>query len=210
MTSARLHRPRSAGFTLFEMIVVVVITGLMGAVLMQGFGIILATRLSVTNTIADLQETVLSQNILVDPLRGILPDYKNNPNQFRGQARTLGGQTLRPLLSAPGSPTPFTMTLDYDSSADATALIYEEPGRPKTELARWSGNSQAFKYRDLTGPWVPAWPPQASTSQTPFLIWLDTGGPTLAPLIASVAGPHDRVTRLEDSPFANAAAPFDN
>ena len=194
------------GFTLFEMIVVIVITGLMGAVLMQGFSIVLATRLSVTSTIADLQTIVINQNIPVDPLRGILPDYRNNPNQFKGQARTMSGQTLRPLLSPGGAPTPFKMSLDYEAGSNQTVLTYEEPGLAKTELARWPGSGQSFKYRDISGDWQASWPPQASTSQTPWLIWIDTGSDVanMTPLIAAVSGPHDRVTRLEDSPFASS------
>ena len=199
-------RRSGRGFTLFEMIVVVMITGLIGAVLMQGFGIVLATRLSVTNTIANLQSIILNKNIPIDPLRGLLPDYKKNPNQFRGQARALSGQTLRPLLSPAGAPTAFKMTMDYDTVHDTTTLIYEEPGRTKAELAHWPGSDQSFKYRDLGGNWVPAWPPQASTSQTPWLIWIDIGG-SAAPLIAAVAGPHDRITRMEDSPFPNSFSP---
>lgn len=194
------------GFTLFEMIVVIVITGLMAAVLMQGLGLVLRTRLSVTNTISDLQTVVIAQNIPVDPLRGVVPDYTNNPNTFQGQPRAISGQTLRPLLSPGGAPTPFKMTMEYDGGSNQTVLTYEEPGRPKTELARWPGNQQSFKYRDVTGTWQPSWPPQASTSQTPWLIWIDTGA-IAAPLIAAVSGPHDRVTRLEDSPFASAISP---
>jgi prepilin-type N-terminal cleavage/methylation domain-containing protein len=196
----------SRGFTLFEMIVVIVITGLMAAVLLQGLSMVLRTRLSVSSTIADLQTVVVGQNVPVDPLRGILPDYSNNPNQFKGQARTMSGQTLRPLLSPPGAPTPFKMSLDYDGGSNQTVLTYEEPGRAKTELARWPGSDQSFKYRDVSGDWQSSWPPQASTSQTPWLIWIDTG-PTAAPLVAAVSGPHDRVTRLEDSPFASAISP---
>lgn len=202
MTPAFQHRVTAGGFTLFEMLVVLVITGLMGAVLMQGFGIILATRMSVSNTISNLQQVVLSQNIIVDPLRGVLPDYENNPNQFRGRSRNLSGQTLRPLLSRSGAPTPFKMTLDYDPSSGDTTLVYEEPGRPKSELARWAGINAEFKYRDITGVWASNWPPPAGTPQTPWLIWIDIG-PSLAPLIASVDGPHTRVTRAEDLPFMN-------
>jgi prepilin-type N-terminal cleavage/methylation domain-containing protein len=199
MSRRYLTRKRQSGFTLFEMLVVLVISGLIGAVLTQGFGLILTVRLSVANKIENLQEVVLNQNIAVDPLRGILPDYRTSPNPFRGQMRTLSGQTLRPLLSPPGAPTPFQMTLDYDSSSDFTLLIYEEPGRPKATVARWKGANATFKYRDLEGAWEPVWPPQASTSQTPWLIWIDIG-PTEAPLIASVSGPHQRVTRLQDMP----------
>ena len=204
-----MQHPHTKGFTLFEMIVVFVITGLMSAVIMQGFSIVLASRLSVSSAIENLQQVVLGQNIPVDPLRGLLPDYRNNPHQFRGQARTLTGQTMRPLLSPHGAPTPFTMTMEYDGSTNLTTLIYEEMGRPKTALAQWSGNGQSFKYRDLTGPWEVTWPPLASTSQTPWMVWIDIG-PSFAPLVAAVAGPHDRVTRLEDMPagFGGPVSPF--
>ena len=190
----------AAGFTLFEMIVVLVISSLMAAVLMQGFGAVLSTRLSVSNAIDDLQETVLVQNILVDPLRGVIPDHSEGANEFRGQPRTLSGQTLRPLLSALGAPTPFKMTLDYDQSRDATILVYEESGRPKVEIGRWSGNSPTFKYRDSVGSWEENWPTETSRSQTPWLIYLDVG-PTLIPLVAAVSGPHQRVPRPQDLPF---------
>lgn len=194
------------GFTLFEMIVVMVISSLMAAVLMQGFSMVLGTRLSVNNTIADLQRVVISQNVPVDPLRGILPDYKDNPYQFRGQPRTMSGQTLRPLLSPVGAPTPFTMALEFDGGTNQTVLTYEEPGRTKTEIGRWPGSESSFKYRDISGAWQSSWPPQASTSQTPWLIWVDIGTAT-TPLIAAVSGPHTRATRLEDSPFAGSMSP---
>ncbi len=202
------RRSTTKGFTLFEMIVVFVITGLMSAVVMQGFSIVLASRLSVSNAIENLRQVVLGQNIPIDPLRGLLPDYNNNPNKFRGQARTLTGQTMRPLLSPPGAPTPFTMTMEYEAGTNLTTLMYQETGRPKTALAQWPGNGQSFKYRDLTGPWESVWPPPASTSQTPWMVWIDIG-PTFAPLVAAVGGSHDRVTRLEDMPmFGTTPSPF--
>jgi len=195
------------GFTLFEVLVVLVITGLMGAVLMQGFSIVLGTRLTVNATIENLQETILTKNIPLDPLRGLLPDYTSNPNQFSGQARTLSGQTLRPLLSPHGAPTPFKMSMDFDSGRNITTLVYEEPGRGRASLAQWAGSTQSFKYRDIEGVWQPVWPPPTSVSQTPWLILIDAG-PSIAPLIASVSGPHDRVQRLQDSPFAPTPSPF--
>jgi len=203
-------RPYSSaqeGFTLFEVLVVLVITSLMGAVLLQGFSIVLGTRLTVNDTITNLQETILNKNIPLDPLRGLLPDYTSNPNQFSGQGRALSGQTLRPLLSPHGAPTPFKMTMDFDAGRNTTTLVYEEPGRGQVPIAQWPGGSQSFKYRDIEGVWQPVWPPPASVSQTPWLIWIDAG-PTDAPLIASVSGPHDRVQRLQDSPFAPTPSPF--
>lgn len=203
----RFYPTLCKGFTLFEVLVVLVITGLMGAVLMQGFSIVLGTRLRVNDTITNLQETILNKNIPLDPLRGLLPDYTSNPNQFSGQGRALSGQTLRPLLSPHGAPTPFKMTMDFDAGRNTTTLVYEEPGRGKVSIAQWPGANQSFKYRDIEGVWQPVWPPPATVSQTPWLILIDTG-PTDAPLIAAIFGPHDRIQRLQDSPFASAPSPF--
>lgn len=198
-----------AGFTLLEVIVVLVITGLVSALLIQGLGGLLATRLTVANAIDNLDALVMTRNIVLEPLRGIIPDQKDGPNEFRGQPRTLKGRTLRSLQSTAGAPVPFKMTLEFDQDRGVTVLTYEEPGRTATELARWVGNMPEFKYRDLTGPWETNWPSPRSTTQIPWLIFVDTGE-TLVPLIAYVAGSHERVVRPQDLPFATGVPALAN
>jgi prepilin-type N-terminal cleavage/methylation domain-containing protein len=195
------------GFTLFEVLVVMVITGMISAVLMQGFSIVLNTRLSVADKISNLQGVVVSQSVITEPIRGIVPDDTKDPVPFKGQARMLSGRTVRPLLSPPGVPTFFTLSLENESGG--TKLVYEERGMPKTDLAHWPGNGPTFKYRDFNGSWLSAWPPTGSVSQTPWLIWID-GGPTLAPLVVSLLGSHRPATRFEDLPFVNKSSPFSN
>ncbi|MBY0510771.1 MAG: prepilin-type N-terminal cleavage/methylation domain-containing protein [Rhodospirillaceae bacterium] len=206
-TTSSLQFPDSAsarGFTLFEVLVVLVITGMISAVLMQGFSIVLRTRLSVADKIGDLQSVVVNQSIVTEPIRGIVPDESKDPTPFSGQARGLSGRTVRPLLSPPGVPTFFTLTLE--NAPGGTKLVYEEKGMPKADLAHWPGNGPTFKYRDFKGSWLSAWPPPGSVSQTPWLIWID-GGPTLAPLMISLQGSHRPATRFEDLPFVNRS-PF--
>jgi prepilin-type N-terminal cleavage/methylation domain-containing protein len=191
------------GFTLFEVLVVLVITGMVGAILTQGFGIVLSTRLSVADAIGNMQGVVLRQSIITEPLRGIVPDESKTPIPFKGQPRMLSGRTVRGLLSPPGVPTIFTLTLE--SASGGTKLVYEEAGMPKTDIAYWPGRTPSFKYRDFNGAWLDVWPPPGSVSQTPWLIQLE-GAPTAVPLVVSVLGSHRAVTRIEDIPFINPAA----
>ncbi len=193
------------GFTLFEVLVVLVITGMISAVLMQGFSIVLGTRLSVADKIGDLQSLVISQNVVTEPIRGIVPDDSKEPKVFNGQARMLSGRTVRPLLSPPGIPTSFTLTLENETGG--TKLVYEERGMPKADIAHWQGNAPTFKYRDFKGGWLSSWPPLGTVSQTPWLIWIDTG-PTSAPLIISLLGSHRPAVRLEDLQFVTPSSPF--
>jgi prepilin-type N-terminal cleavage/methylation domain-containing protein len=192
------------GFTLFEVLVVMVITGMISAVLMQGFGIVLSTRLTVGNKLVDLQSIVVNQSVITEPLRGIVPDDTKDPIPFKGQPLTLSGRTVHALLSAPGIPTDFTLT--FENELAGSKLVYEEKGRPKVDLAHWPGGNPTFKYRDFSGNWLSTWPPQGTVSQTPWLIWID-GGSTLAPLVVAVQGPHRPQVRMEDLPFANSS-PF--
>ena len=191
------------GFTLFEVLVVLVITGMVGAILMQGFSIVLSTRLSVAEAIGNMQGVVLKQSIITEPLRGIVPDESNMPVPFKGQSRMLSGRTVRGLMSPPGVPTFFVLSLE--NASGGTKLVYEETGMPKTDIAYWSGRAPSFKYRDFNGGWLDVWPPPGSVSQTPWLIQLD-GAPTGAPLVISVLGSHRAIMRLEDLPFANPSA----
>src|SRR5262245_35439863 len=102
---SRTHQ--AAGFTLLEALVVMVITSLVSVVLVQGFGLILSARASVETKLVDVDHAILQNNILLEPLRGIVPDYPNQPNVFAGSATTLQALTTRPLQGRTGTPVGF-------------------------------------------------------------------------------------------------------
>ena len=201
---------RTAGFTLLEALVVLVITSLVSVVMVQGFGLMLAARTSVETKLVEADQFILQSSLLLEPLRGVVPDYAERPNVFAGAARTLHGLTVRPLRERPGSPVGFAMTLDYKADSDETLVTYTEQGSPPVVIGRWPGNAGAFFYRDRTGGWASVWPPPAAvpndTVQTPWLIRLEIGGDAASSLIASVNGAHRRAQRLMDSPFATPPA----
>jgi hypothetical protein len=202
-------RPRreSAGFTLLEALVVLVITALVSVVLVQGLGLVLSARTSVENKLVDADQFILQRSVLLDPLRGVIPDYPDRPNVFNGQPRQVHAFTIRPLEERLGSPVGFTMTIDYDSGVDETFVTYQEQGAEKLVVARWPGNTGNFYYRDRVGEWVASWPPAGLASdqvpQTPWLIRVEMGTGVPSSLIASVDGAHRRPYRLIDTPFVN-------
>ena len=85
--------------------------------------------------------------------------------------------------------------------------MYQEDGRDPIELMSWKGSTGAFSYRDRTGAGPDVWPVTANTasSQTPWVIRLETGNDETPTLVASVAGTHRRVLRMTDS-FAGPPA----
>jgi len=201
-------RHSALGFTLLETLVVLVITALVSVVLVQGMGLVLSARTSVESKLVDADQFILQRNVLLDPLRGVVPDYPDRPNIFSGQLRQVKGFTVKPLQERLGSPVGFIMTMDYDSSLDETFVTYREQGTEPLVVARWPGNVGAFYYRDRIGEWNEAWPPAGMAAdtvpQTPWLIRVEMGEGVPSSLIASVDGAHRRPYRLQDTPFFNA------
>ena len=187
------------GFTLFEVIVVLVITGLISVVLIQGLGLVLSARATFAGKIIDLDQAVLHRNLVLEPLRGVVPDYPERPNVFAGTAQRVHALTVRPLEERTGTPTGFTLSLDYDSGRGETVATYQEDGRDPVELLSWKGKSGAFSYHDRSGAWTDIWPADGAPSQTPWIIRLETGTADTPTLVASVAGSHRRQLRMQDT-----------
>ena len=195
----------TGGFTLLEVLVVLVITSLISVVLVQGFSLILSARNSVQNKIVGLEQVILKQNVFLEPLKGILPDYSDRPNVFGGEPQAVRGLTIRPLQSRIGTPVGFYMSMDYDAQRDETELVYEENGLPPQSLGRWAGSEGKFLYRDRIGKWLDTWPPNPDVTQTPWLIQLVMGSGFPSSLIVSLNGPHQRTLRFQDLPFGSTA-----
>jgi general secretion pathway protein J len=195
----------NAGFTLLEVIVVLVITSLISVVLIQGLGLVLGVRTRVAANILDLDLIVLHRNLVLEPLRGTVPDYPNHPFKFSGSGQRVRALTVRALEERVGTPTGYTMTLDYDSGRGETVVMYEEDGHEPIELMSWKGNSGAFSYRDRGGDWLEKWPTGAPASQTPWVIRLEPGDQATPTLVASLAGTHKRQLRMMDGAVEDPA-----
>lgn len=192
--------PNSRGFTLLEAIVVLVITSLVAAVAIQGFGIVLGSRVSMAAAVDRMVPALLARNLVADPLSGIIPDYKERNFVFSGARQRLRGLTIRPLDGVAGAPRPFELRFAALSGGAGTALLYINDQGREIEISRWSGTTGRFYYRDVSGAWLDQWPPprDSTAPQTPWLIRAETGQPDHPNIIAYVAGPHDRQFRIDD------------
>lgn len=193
----------SRGFTLLEALVVLVITGLVSVVLVQGFGLLLGARTTVQEKLVAVDQTVIEQSLFMEPLRGIVPDYSERKNLFIGEEKRLRGLTSRSLQARAGAPVPFTLTISHDPQRHLTTLTYQEDNAPPLALGTWEGDTGSFAYRDITGPWHAAWPPQDSLKapQTPWLIRIERGAGFPKNMVAFVDGTHRRPLRFRDTPF---------
>lgn len=201
------------GFTLLEVLVVLTITGMLAAVLMQAFGFILTIRTGVLNKIVGLERTVVTRNLYLAPLQSLVPDYPEKPDVFVGTERRIHGLTTSPLQNRPGAPVGFDLYFEYGVNQGRTTLMYRERGRDPVALGGWEGDTGRFTYRDRIGGWLDVWPPRTvqgeKPSQTPWVIRIEMGTGFPAAVATAVTGAHDRVIRMQDTPMGADMRPSD-
>ena len=176
---------RTRGFTLLEVLVVLVITALVSAVLMQGMGLVLGLRDNLGEKLLDLDQLSLERNRVTFPLEGIVHDFDDCEDLFKGVEGSVSGLTTKPLLSREGRPTRFAINLQYDAGSRLNTLVYQEGNDPVITLSSWEGGQARFRYIGVDGQWVESWPQESAPvqlgviseirpPQLPELILLDT------------------------------------
>jgi prepilin-type N-terminal cleavage/methylation domain-containing protein len=182
---------RESGFTLLEMLVVLVIVSLVFSLLMGALhqAGMLQMRLSET------QDETLGPQMAEDWFRrviaGIQPDERLAPHVLKGGDKALSALTLEPIAPAnAGIPTAFTLSLEEDSAGDKTLLKYTEPGLSFV-LMTLDGRDAHFVFEDETGEETDAWPPRKTDPpQIPNLVRLAWGrGEKAGELAGRPAGP---------------------
>lgn len=189
---------RKSGFTLLEMLVVLVIVSLVFSLLMGALhqAGMLQMRLSET------QDETLGPQMAEDWFRrviaGIQPDERLAPHVFRGGDRQLSALTLEAIAPAnAGIPTAFTLSLEDDSASGKTLVKYTEPGLSFV-LMTLDGRDGHFVYEEDSGEESDAWPPRKSDPpQIPSLVRLAWGqGEKAGELAGRPAGPTIPLPRI--------------
>jgi general secretion pathway protein J len=212
------HRNSSRGFTLLEVLVVLVVVSLISVVLMQGLSLVLNLRNSFGGLILDMDREVVKRSLMRQPIAGLVPDYDDGLDIFQGRADELRGLTLQPLLRRSGRPTPFSMTLSYDTSNKTNSLVYREIEDEPVVLAEWTGEQARFQFMGLQPGWLNAWPPvdpngfavtqvitDAKPPQLPELVYLDTQSFQEPVLAVAMGSRRNRTPR--DPPNFGGASP---
>jgi general secretion pathway protein J len=161
------------GFTLLEMLVVLVLVGLISTLLLQGFSYVLHLRTRFLIHLENAQQGALKEYWFRGTVAAILADYKNGEHIFQGNERQLTGLTIAPLDNVAGVPS--TLTWQLQSADGMTILNYQNSRGESWEVARWQGNEGHFSYRAVDGKWYDQWPPKLGMEppQLPRLIVLE-------------------------------------
>ncbi len=209
MTINGCIRERTArGFTLLEVLVVLIIVSLVSVVLMQGMGLVLNLRDNLGDQMTDLDRASLQRSVIRLPLEGLTADFNDGENVFSGNADVVSGLTVQPLFRRAGRPVPFSLTLSYDESKRLNSLTYKEDKDEPLLMATWSGKQAYFRY--IGGPegWVASWPPpdtpvlgmstvitDVRPPQLPELVFLDTQSDLELDYAVAIQGRRNRIPR---------------
>lgn len=177
---ARPDRTGAAGFTLMEMLVVMLIAGIAIALASQALG---QYQRAVARTVASergTREMRLSEAWFRQSIRGLHPESPPagpggrdaDAILFHGDADGFSGTTLSPVLGGQGIPT--LQSWRVDRTGDRPALALEESGTTVV-LHLPPSRSLRFHYVDPDGKLQDQWPPKLGKwEQLPQAIVLET------------------------------------
>lgn len=165
-----------SGFTLMEMLVVLVLVSLISGLLMEGFGYVLRLRLNVTQHLKRQRIGQLQEHWYRNLVTGIIVNNREEKALFQGSESVLQGQSINTLTAPAGVPQKFTLTLS--SQENTIVLNYRINEKEEWLLGRWTAQKASFSYLDNQGNWISTWPPKmgAATQQLPEAVQLRIEG----------------------------------
>ena len=161
------------GFTLLEMLVVMILTGMITGILMQGLHQVFRLQTHFGREIFDTQQGEMYTEWFRQSVNGLMPDYADGKHKFKGSQREFSGLTLAPLDTANTALLPFSWHLRFDPETGRTQLRYGTGDDAATVLS-WPGNSGRFVYFDANNEAHDEWPPFLGMwPQLPQAIYLE-------------------------------------
>jgi general secretion pathway protein J len=189
----RLGRGAASGFTLVEILVVMVIVTLISGILLFAFERVLDVRVRIAAFLDGSETPTLVASWFRDDIDGIIPDDKNGADVFQGAARKLSGLSVAPLNGMAGVPTSVTWEIDFDADAGRTYLRYHDSAAQTLTIASWPDDRGNFRYCGADFACYDTWPPpRGKYTQVPSLVLLNTvKGTEDWAILASPLAAHD-------------------
>lgn len=167
---------RSAGFTLLEMMVVLLLVSLISVLLMQGFSYVIGIQERLRNQLVKIQNTELKEHWFRLVTRSFHYSRNADGADFKGSPTELSGLVLQPLNGMPGVPTKVKWSLQEDG--DQTILYYQQAAEPAVPIIQWREVQPEFRYLNTNGDFVSNWPQDEDDASLLF----NFAGPTAQPL----------------------------
>ena len=190
---------RRAGFTLLEMLVVLIIVGMTTTLLFQMLSQTFRLQRVAGFQIASAQQGAMQADWLRQVVGGLQPDYQDGKDLFKGTRRKITALSNNPLTVDYGAPVPVVLELAYDADSDITRLTYGSAAEG-TPLMSWTRDVGRFLYVDAKGDTHDTWPPPLGIwPQLPQAIRLEYEQDREPRVIfATPRGPYEPVPRVRD------------
>lgn len=170
----------SSGFTLIEILVVLIIVGMMSTIFFQAFDRVYRLQNRFGIELFNAQQGAMSIDWFRQTVQGLLSDYGDGANKFSGSAHEFSGLSTNPLSEEYGSATGIRWKISFDPQTGKTQLIYAD-AQVESTIALWQGGAAKFVYLDDQMEPHETWPPALGMwPQLPKLIRLeamDSGAP---------------------------------
>lgn len=199
-TRASAKSGSQPGFTLVEMLVVLLIVGMVSGLLFEGAAQLVSMQARLERQLTGLRGEALRADWLRQVVQGLQPDYADGKQIFKGSPRAFSGLTTNPLSAGYGALQPFAVTLTHEAADDSMRLSYGS-GNKATVLLSWPGGRGRLSYTDDVGKTHEEWPPPLGLwPQLPRAITLEgerDGAPWL--IAAAHFGPTWPIPRARDA-----------
>lgn len=199
------------GFTLLEVITVLIIASLLSVVLMQGLSLVLNLRTTLGDFLSGLDQRILMRSRVTEPLRGIIPDFDDGQNVLKGTRQQISGLTLNPLFAQPGRATPFSLAITPAERGNDVSIYYREGDANPVLIATVQGEQPRFRFMNQGGLWADEWPnpnepmdigalgQTRKIAQVPKVILIELNNPSEPDIAVSLLIKAERTPR--DLPF---------
>lgn len=193
------HNPlpsRPRGFTLLEMLVVLILVGLITGILFQALNQVFRMQSHFGDEATLMRQNAMLADWFRQLIEGVQPDYEDGKNKFQATERRIKAQSTNPLNPGQGALAPFILELRFDSQSGETQLRYGEDANAPVIMS-WPGDAGRFVFLDVGKAEYERWPPpmvkkpvqipaairlEGRREGKPWILWATPLGPEQPPL----------------------------
>ncbi len=139
-------KKKKNGFTLLEVLVVLVLLSMVTAALFEGLSFTMRVRNGIFSQIDQQRIGVLQSHWIRSVIAATIPLTEPREGEFLGKKDTITGASTNTLGGVPGAPGRYTLTLE--NKDNVLKLNYTDQYGAKYTLGTWEGADGKFVYID--------------------------------------------------------------